>query len=137
MKVPVRDVLQQSPRESNLYVMTAGTMPPDPTRLFSSPLMERLMQELQQVFDLVIYDAPPILGFADSLLLSAQTNGCLMVAGLGYTERAAIREALEQLHVASTPVLGIAANCRVAYTQQHQVSKYSGYYSHAPSPTAG
>jgi polysaccharide biosynthesis transport protein len=129
MKVPVREVLHQSPKELNLYVMTAGTMPPDPTRLFSSPLMERLMQELQQVFDLVIYDAPPILGFADSLLLSAQTNGCLMVVGLGYTERVAVREALEQCRTSHIPMLGISVNCRLAHTQDPSIDRLQYAYS--------
>lgn len=87
------------------------------------------MQELQQVFDLVIYDAPPILGFADSLLLSAQTNGCLMVVGLGYTERVAVREALEQCRISHIPMLGVSANCRLAHTQDPSIDRLQ--YSYA------
>jgi polysaccharide biosynthesis transport protein len=132
-KVPTRQVIQQSSRESNLYVMTSGPTPPDPTRLLSSELMKQLMQQLKSLFDLVIYDAPPILGFADSLILSTKTNGCLMVVGLGYSERTAIREALEQCRVAHIPMLGVTANCRVAYTQQQSVGKYYSYYSSSSS----
>jgi capsular exopolysaccharide synthesis family protein len=129
LKVPVQEVMQQSARESNLYVITSGPTPPDPTRLLSSETMKQLMQQLHDFFDLVVYDAPPLLGFADSLLLSPKTNGCLMVVGLGHSERAAVREALEQCRVSRVPMLGIAANCRAAYTQQHNLTKYYSYYA--------
>jgi polysaccharide biosynthesis transport protein len=128
-------VIQPSPRESNLFVLTAGATPPDPTRLLASDAMKHLMQQLQNTFDLVIYDSPPVLAFADSLLLSPRTQGCLVVVGLGYTDRNAVRETFEQLQVASTPVLGVLSNCRAAYTQQHRRSKYYNYYTQPAAVT--
>jgi Mrp family chromosome partitioning ATPase len=63
------------------------------------------------------------------LLLSPKTNGCLMVVGLGHSELVAVREALEQCRVSRVPMLGIVANCRAAYTQQHNLTKYYSYYA--------
>lgn len=69
------NVIERSPFEDNLYVLSAGLIPPDPVRLLASQKMQDLMSDLQNSFDFVIYDTPPILGFADANLLAANTNG--------------------------------------------------------------
>ncbi|MEO8890503.1 MAG: polysaccharide biosynthesis tyrosine autokinase, partial [Coleofasciculaceae cyanobacterium] len=61
-EINVDDVIQHSAVEENLYILTAGQIPPDPTRLLSSQKMHNLVQYFQEAFDLVIFDAPPLLG---------------------------------------------------------------------------
>jgi polysaccharide biosynthesis transport protein len=131
--VPLKDVVQRSSLEENLYILTSGTLPPDPTRILSSSVMGKMMKQLEEVFDLIVYDAPPLLGFADSLLLSSKTDGCVIIVGLGYAERSAVRDTLEQLQTAKTPVLGVVANCRASYTQQGSIHRY--YYNYHASQT--
>jgi polysaccharide biosynthesis transport protein len=127
-----QQVIQLSPLEPNLSILTAGPIPPDPTRLLSSPKMQQLMQEFESKFELVIYDTPPLVGFADSLLLSSKTDGCVMVIGLEHTDRPAMLEALEQLRIAGTQLLGIAANCIKPNVVDQKVYDryYYRYYSH-------
>jgi capsular exopolysaccharide synthesis family protein len=105
--LPFADVLQKSPVEPNLYILTAGSIPPDPTRSLSSQKMQRLMEQVQKQFDLVIYDAPPLLGYADAFLVAAQTNGVILVAELGKLKRSLLEQLLEQLRISSTSVLGV------------------------------
>jgi capsular exopolysaccharide synthesis family protein len=105
-----QNVIEQSPVEENLYVMTSGSIPPDPIRLLASEKMQDLMDKLQAVFDLVIYDAPPLLGVADATLLAAHTSGLVLVTGLGKLKRSVLERALEDLNVAGTPLLGVVAN---------------------------
>ncbi len=105
--LPLTDVLQKSPVEPNLYILTAGSIPPDPTRSLSSQKMQRLMEQAQKQFDLIIYDSPPLLGFADAYLVAAQTNGVILVTELGKLKRSLLEQMLEQLRISSTPVLGI------------------------------
>jgi Mrp family chromosome partitioning ATPase len=62
------------------------------------------------VFDLVIYDTPPLLGLADGSLLAAQTNGLVLVVRMGKTKRPALTQTLDELKISSTTVLGLVAN---------------------------
>jgi polysaccharide biosynthesis transport protein len=104
------NVIEPSPLEENMFVMPAGPIPPDSVRLLASQKMHNLMEELQVSFDLVIYDTPPLLGFADAYLLAANTDGLVLVAGLGKLKRTALQQALEQIQISGTPLLGLVAN---------------------------
>ncbi|BAY08416.1 GumC family protein [Calothrix sp. NIES-2098] len=104
------NVIEPSPLEENMFVMPAGPIPPDSVRLLASQKMHNLMEELQVSFDLVIYDTPPLLGFADPYLLAANTDGLVLVAGLGKLKRTALQQALEQIQISGTPLLGMIAN---------------------------
>ncbi len=104
------NIIERSPQEENLFVMTAGPVPPDSVRLLASRKMQVLMENLQESFDLVIYDTPPLLGFADAYLLAANTNGIVLVAGLGQLKRTALKQVLEEIQISGTPMLGIIAN---------------------------
>ncbi|HEY9600640.1 MAG TPA: polysaccharide biosynthesis tyrosine autokinase [Allocoleopsis sp.] len=104
------EVIQRSPLEDNLFVLTAGPIPPDPIRLLASQKMQDLMEKLQAAFDLVIYDAPSLLGFADAYLLATHTNGIVLVTGLGKLKRSVLEQALEELKVSGTSLLGVVAN---------------------------
>ena len=104
------DVIRQSSLDPNLFVLTTGLMPPDPTKFLSSQKMRTLMEKSPDMFDLVIYDAPPLLGLVDTSLLTPYVDGLLLVAGLDKLKSSLLRQALEQLRGSSTSVLGIVAN---------------------------
>lgn len=121
------NVIERSPLEENLFVMSAGPIPPDSVRLLASQKMQDLMDDLQASFDLVIYDTPPVLGFADAYLLSANTNGMVLVAGLGKLKRTVLQQALEEIQVSGTPILGLIANKSKDSTPS-SYSHYQQYY---------
>ncbi|MDY7008984.1 MAG: polysaccharide biosynthesis tyrosine autokinase [Cyanobacteriota bacterium] len=108
--VPIEDAIQRSPVDENLFVLTSGPVPPDPTKILSSRQMHQLIQDAATTFDLVICDTAPLLGRADASLLSACTNGLMLVVGLGKTEREALNLALDDLSMAGVPMLGIVGN---------------------------
>ncbi|HAX76731.1 MAG TPA: protein tyrosine kinase [Cyanobacteria bacterium UBA11372] len=122
------DVIQQSDQDENLYVLTAGQIPPDPTRLLSSEKMQNLMGELRSAFNLVIYDTPPLVGFADANLLAPPTDGMVLVVALGKTDRYPLMQALDGMRISNTPFLGIVANGLKQYTTRANDS-YDHYYS--------
>ena len=117
-----KQAIQRLPMWDHLYVLTAGQNPPDPTRLLSSKKMQYLMEQFHAVFDLVIYDTPPVLGLADGQLLAAHTDGVIIVGGLGKTDRSIMMQALDRLRISNTTVLGVVANGVKGYT--------SGSYYH-------
>ncbi len=117
------NVIEKSPQEENLYIISAGQVPPDPIRLLASQKMQDLMNELQTSFDLVIYDTPNLLSVADANLLAAHTNGMILVTELGKLKRTAFQQALEELQIAGTPMLGMVAN-----KSKEDISATSNYY---------
>jgi capsular exopolysaccharide synthesis family protein len=127
------DVIQRSPVEDNLYVLTAGQVPPDPTRLLSSKKMQKLVERFQESFDLVIFDTPPMLGLADARLLATHVDGIVMVVGLGRTDRAVLTEVLYGLRMSRARVFGIIANGVKDYAAS-STSYYQRYYTQAPRP---
>lgn len=104
------EVIQRSPLSDNLYVLTSGQIPPDPTKLLSSKKMRDIMEQFRQNFDLVIYDTPPLLGLADSSLLAAHTAGIVLVVRIGKTDRSILMQALDALKTSRAAVLGMVIN---------------------------
>jgi len=106
----VESVIQPSLVDNNLSILTAGQIPPDPTKLLSSQKMQKLMDQFKQTYDLVIYDTPPLLGLADAKLLAAKTDGVVMVVGLDKTKGSVLTQALDSLKAFQVPILGVVAN---------------------------
>ncbi|HBK64088.1 MAG TPA: protein tyrosine kinase, partial [Cyanobacteria bacterium UBA11166] len=127
-KLTPKEAIQRLPAWNHLYVLTAGQLPPDPTRLLSSHKMQHLMQQLHAVFDLVIYDTPPLLGLADGRILAAHTDGVILVAGLAKTDRFALMQTLDSVKISSATILGIIANGVKGYTTSSYYY-YHKYYS--------
>ncbi|MDY6784013.1 MAG: polysaccharide biosynthesis tyrosine autokinase [Cyanobacteriota bacterium] len=109
-EIEIESIIQPSPAEDNLYILTAGQIPPNPTRLLSSQKMRNLVEKLQENFDLVIFDTPPLLGFIDAKLLAAQTEGMVLVVGLDRADRDLLDQAIEGLKVSKVALLGAIAN---------------------------
>lgn len=117
--LPVLEIIQRAPLWNNLFVLTSGQIPPDPTKLLSSKKMQNIMEQLRQEFDLVIYDTPPLLGLADSSLLATYTNGIVLVVRMDKTDRSVLVQALDQLKFSRANLLGMVCNAaKTNYTPQ-------------------
>ena len=106
----LNDAIQRAPNQENLFVLTAGQIPPDPIKLLSSQKMQYLMEQFQAFFDLVIYDTPPLSGLADAHLIAARTDATMIVVQIAKTDRSQVRKVLEELKISGASVLGIVAN---------------------------
>ncbi len=122
----VEEAIIRVPQWENLSVITAGDIPPDPTRLLSSQKMHTLMERLKssRKYDLIIYDTPPILSFADGRILSTHTNGVVLVVRIGKTDRSLLKQNIDNLKMSNVPILGIVAN------QVNRTTSSYHYYNH-------
>jgi polysaccharide biosynthesis transport protein len=109
-EVQIEEVLQQPQPSAEFFVITAGQIPPDPTKLLSSQKMYQLMEDFKSKFDLVIYDTPFLAGLADASLLAANSNGIILVVRLGKTNCSSLSQVLENLRLSQIPILGVVAN---------------------------
>ena len=127
----IEEAIIKVPQWENLSVVTAGDIPPDPTRLLASQKMHALMERLKssRKYDLIIYDTPPILGFADGRILSTRTNGVVLVVRIGKTDRSLLKQNIDNIKISNVPVLGIIANQVNRSTNSYHY--YSHYYAEA------
>lgn len=103
------DVLQPWGTD-NLTVLPAGQIPPNPSELLGSPEMRELLNELGEMTDYVLVDAPPILPVTDAAILSTFTSGTLLVSSIGHTKRQDFVQAIESLENVDGQVLGLIVN---------------------------
>ena len=103
------DVMQPTNVE-NVWIVPAGSPPPNPAELLGSSAMERVVEQLKERADIVLFDTPPTLLVADSIVLSARMDGVLLVVAFGDTKKANIRRSVELLQRAGTSVLGTVLN---------------------------
>nr|WP_285879922.1 CpsD/CapB family tyrosine-protein kinase [Neobacillus mesonae] len=106
------------PTEKNLYVLTSGPIPPNPAELISSKAMEQFFEEAQTIFDLIIFDAPPLLAVTDSQLLANKCEATILVVSSGKTEKELAVKAKDLLETAQGKLLGVVLNNKKMKTSQ-------------------
>lgn len=109
-----------------LYVLTSGQIPPNPSELLGSNEMKNLIERLEKVFDTVVIDAPPLLPVTDAAVLSQHVGGVVLVAGVQKVKRHDIERALSALELVGSNVLGVVLN--QLPTKGSDAYSY-GYYS--------
>jgi capsular exopolysaccharide synthesis family protein len=109
----------------NFWLMPAGDPPANPLELMQSGRLTQLMEQLSTMFDWIVVDSPPLLPLADTTVWARLTDGTLLVAREGKTEKAPLQRGLEILK--KTDLLGVVLNgC--------SSSDYKNYYQRYSSP---
>ena len=98
------------PQMENLQVLTSGPLPPNPSELLGSQRMGKLIEDLEQQADVLIFDTPPVLAVTDAVVLSKQVDGVLLVLDAGSTREDLARRAVEELAKVGAPILGVVLN---------------------------
>lgn len=128
------EVLQEA-KSPNLTVLTSGVCPPNPSELLGSRAAKNVLKDLRERFDLVIVDSPPLLAVTDSSILSANSDGALIVCRYGRTKQAHLANAIGVLKDVGANVLGAALTMTPA---RSRTSTYDGsYYYSDPRETVG
>jgi len=96
--------------ESNFMVIGTGPLPPNPAELLGSNRMKKFLSHVEDIFDLVVIDGPPVLALADALLLGKQVDGVLLLVRDGATSKKAAIDAIDSLSRVETKVLGAVLN---------------------------
>ena len=109
------ELIQQSPLDDNLYVLTAGPAVPGSARLLGSDQMKRLMEKFQQQYDLVIYDTPHLYGLTDASFLTTQVDEILIVIAANRTSRTSVERVLSKLMTLRLPSISMVTN----YLREH------------------
>ncbi len=115
-----REILRSSGKR-NLYYITAGTLPPNPSEIIASQKMEEFLKKVKEIFDVVIIDSAPLLAVSDSEVLARLVDGTFLVTNSGGTEIDSLKHAAELLRFDESSYLGVVLN-------RYAPKKGSGYY---------
>jgi capsular exopolysaccharide synthesis family protein len=94
----------------NLFVMPAGTVPPNPAELLMSPRLDDYLDVYLQKFDYVFFDAPPVGMVTDAAIVGAKSAGVVFVVRQGITRKEEVKESIRKLDQAGSNILGFILN---------------------------
>jgi len=116
-------------QNTQLHLLQAGPIPPNPAELLGSQSMRQLLSTLELHFTHIIIDSPPSASFTDAVLLSSLTDGILMVVQSGKTQYKTVRHSLNLLSGAGAKIFGVVLNQVTSRRHDHY---YHDYYQQAP-----
>ncbi|MDF9278727.1 polysaccharide biosynthesis tyrosine autokinase [Arthrobacter sp. EH-1B-1] len=136
-RAEVNDLLQPW-GEDDLYVLTSGQIPPNPSELLGSKRMQELIKYLEKHFDAVIIDAPPLLPVTDAAVLSQGVGGVVMVVGSSRVKSPDLQKSLAALEMVDAVLLGVVLNLLPAKgPDAYSYSYYSSEHPDATTPNFG
>lgn len=93
-----------------MFVLPAGSIPPNPSELLGSSRMEALMESLRPLYDHIVLDTPPILPVTDAVVASGLVDAAVLVVAAGKTSRGAVQHAVSALQAVNAPLVGVLMN---------------------------
>jgi len=122
------DEAVRSTEIENLFVIPSGPIPPNPSELLSSPRFAELVNVFSERFDWVIFDSPPVVAVADSVVLSSLVDGVALVVKAAKTTRDLLKRAHRQLSDVNAPMVGAVLNDYDVRAEGYRYYYYYRYY---------
>ena len=122
--------LVQETDVENLFVVSAGITPPNPSELIGSKKMAKLVDSLEGEWDIVLFDSPPIVAVTDASMISQEIDAMVLVIKAGETDREAFRRAVKSLMGIQVPLAGVVVNGISRRTSKDTYYYYYQYYQH-------
>lgn len=118
------DIIKHVPKYTNLDILTTGNFLPSPSALISSNSMITFLNSLDEFYDFVIIDSPPINIVSDALYIAKQTDGVILVVKEGSTSHPMLKKAIGHFELINIPILGLIVN----FSKQISTGPYHKYY---------
>ncbi|GMU97057.1 GumC family protein [Ignavibacterium album] len=113
----------------NLYFLSSGTIPPNPSEMLDSKAMENFLLQIKNEYDYVIIDSPPVVAVTDAEILARKVDGVILVCSAEITELALIERGIELLKSDSSNFIGAVLNNFSGKAGYSSYYKYYYYYS--------
>src|SRR6202142_2717464 len=134
----LQQTVTTSPVLPNLFVLPAGSPPPNPAELLASSHMRDLLAELREQYDHIVIDTPPTLSVTDAVVLPPRADATILVIRSGQTTKQALRRSRDILMQVNAHVAGVLLNAvdltspDYYYYYEYQ-GKYGHYYQEEPA----
>jgi polysaccharide biosynthesis transport protein len=126
----------------DLFILPAGTPPPNPAELLASTKMKSILEELRKQYDHIVIDSPPTLSVTDAVVVSTTADAVVLVIRSGHTTKPALRRARDILLQVNARVCGVLVNAvdlnspDYYYYYEYQGKYGHGYYQEDPWSSA-
>ncbi|HET6165354.1 MAG TPA: polysaccharide biosynthesis tyrosine autokinase [Marmoricola sp.] len=121
---------------SGVYFLASGPIPPNPTEVLQSNAAQGLFDQLNQMFDMVIIDAPPLLPVSDAAIIARDVDGAILVVRHGKTTKDQLEQARLRLSQIDANLFGVAVNMTPKRTSGGYGYQYAYGYSYEPKRAA-
>jgi capsular exopolysaccharide synthesis family protein len=114
----------------NLDVITCGLIPPNPSELLASEKMKEFVAELKKIYQMILFDTPPVIAVTDAVVLSLLLDGVVLVASAGQTSHQGLARAKALLENVDAKIMGAVLNkieAKTAYGSYHYYYYYHYY----------
>jgi len=128
-QVTYKDIIR-STSINNLFYISAGTIPPNPSEILGSTQMESFLEKLKNEYDYIIIDSPPLIAVTDSEVLTQLVDGTILVVSANSTEVELMDRSIEILKRDKVTFLGVVLNNFMYRSGYSSYYKYYYYYSH-------
>jgi capsular exopolysaccharide synthesis family protein len=116
----------------NLQIILSGALPPNPSELISSDLMKSLLVALKKEYDVILFDAPPVMAVTDAVVLSKLIDQFILVVRFGNTDKDSINHTLAALSNVNQSLTGVVfndLNRKNSYYSKNYYSYHDYYYT--------
>ncbi|SOB93681.1 capsular exopolysaccharide synthesis family protein [Ureibacillus xyleni] len=103
------EVVQETEIE-NLYIVPSGNIPPNHSELLYSKNLDLLINHVKQIYDIIIFDTPPLLSVSDALILSNKCDGTLLIVSSGKVNKTDVKKAITSLETSQAKIIGVVLN---------------------------
>lgn len=117
----------------HLFFLSSGSIPPDPAELLGSRKMQEILTALQEQYDYILIDSPPVMPVSDAVLLATMMDGVILVINSQKTPRYIVKETRARLDYARAKILGVVLN-KVHMQTSSYAYYYGDYVSYYPVP---
>jgi succinoglycan biosynthesis transport protein ExoP len=115
----------------DLFILPAGTPPPNPAELLASAKMKNVLEELRRHYDHIVIDSPPTLSVTDAVVMSTAADAVVLVIRSGHTTKPALRRARDILLQVNARVCGVLVNAVDLNSPDYYYHyEYQGKYGH-------
>lgn len=145
--VTLDHAIARSPILSNLFILPAGTPPPNPAELLASANMRDLLADLREKYDHIVIDTPPTLSVTDAVVLSQRADAIVLVIRSSKTTKQALRRSRDILMQVNAHITGVLLNAvdltspDYYYYYEYQGKYHDSYYREdgdtEPAPSDG
>ena len=119
----IQDCVKKTKQE-NLYILTGGTIPPNPAEVLSSKKMSEFIESIKDEYDYIFIDSPPVGVVSDASIISAYSDGVIFVVGANEVDSNLAKIAKERLDSVKANIVGVILNKFKTDTN----SEYYNYY---------
>lgn len=125
-KLTYKDVIQEY--SDNLHIITAGKITINPAELLNIEHISPIFEQLQKQYDIILIDSPPVITYTDAQLLSAVSDGVIMVLSIGKTHKKLCQKAIQLLQNVNADIIGIVLNKNIKKLQKYYKKNKSSSY---------